>query len=155
MSRPKVSYLGLPNSIPKLAFSNVCGRPFKLNSPICKSISTVGANGHANGPHRMFWPASPATGDAATANPGPFTPKTLPLPVPCSDRFFPPNSKDSGNLSGLLAIIALCGTRLHKFGLTCLIWTDGVKDRDYTQRCDTAAWSSKSTSGVCFELFSS
>ena len=75
---------------------------------LCKSISTVGAKGHANGPHRVVWRASPSTGDAATANPSPFTPKTLLLSVPCSDRFFPPNSNYSGNLSGLfLQVLSL------------------------------------------------
>ena len=59
---------------------------------------------YANGPHRVVWPASPATGDAATAKGCPFTPKTLLLPLPCSDLFFPPNSKDFGNLPGLTEI---------------------------------------------------
>ena len=37
------------------------------------SISTVGANGCADGPHRDFWAASLATGDAATGKGSPFT----------------------------------------------------------------------------------
>ena len=56
---------------------------------------------HRRTPHRVVWPASSATGDAATAKGCPFTPKTLPLPLPCSDLFF---SKDSGNLFGLTEI---------------------------------------------------
>ena len=63
---------------------------------------------YANGPHRVVWPASPAIGDAARGKGCPFMPKTLPLPLPCSDLLFPPNSKDSGNLSGLTEITPAC-----------------------------------------------
>ena len=51
---------------------------------------------YANGPHRVVWPASPATGDPATAKGCPFTAKTPPLPLPCSVAFFPLNENTPG-----------------------------------------------------------
>ena len=59
---------------------------------------------HANGPHRMDWPGLRSTGDAATAKGWPFMPNTLPLPLPCRDRFFPPNEK----YSGIYLVFARC-----------------------------------------------
>ena len=49
----------------------------------------------ANGPHRMDWSGLGSTGDTATAKGWPFTPNTLPMPLPCRDRFFLPNEKYS------------------------------------------------------------
>jgi hypothetical protein len=37
------------------------------------------------------WPGLGSTGDAATAKAAPFTPNTLPLPLPCRDQFFTAN----------------------------------------------------------------
>ena len=48
-----------------------------------KSISTVGWEAYANGGNRVDWPGLGPTGDAATAKGAPFTPNTLPLPLPC------------------------------------------------------------------------
>ena len=78
--------------------SSVTDRRF---SPDIQSISTVGANGCANGPHRDFWAGPPATGDAATGKLCPFTPQPPPWAQPSSEDFFTLNSRDSGNLSHL------------------------------------------------------
>ena len=51
---------------------------------------------YANGPHRVVWPPSPATGDPATAKGCPFMAKTLLLPLPCSVAFFPLNENTPG-----------------------------------------------------------
>ena len=64
-----------------------------------KSISTVGANGHANGPPRGFWVAGSATGDAATVETGLATPNFAPWPQRCSGHFLTPNSWQSQTCS--------------------------------------------------------
>jgi hypothetical protein len=67
----------------------------KVRMIVPESISTVGWEAYANGGNHVDWPGLGSTGDAATAKAGPFTPNTLPLPLPCRDPFFTANEKDS------------------------------------------------------------
>jgi hypothetical protein len=81
--------------------SDLCHQHLPLNLPkynnpyVSKSISTVGWEAYANGGNRVDWPGLGSTGDAAMAKAGPFTPNTLPLPLPCRDPFFTAIEKDS------------------------------------------------------------
>ena len=65
--------------------------------PSSKTISTVRANGRANGPARGFWAAGSATGDTPTVECWPVTPNWPPWPRGYSDHFFTPNSWEFGN----------------------------------------------------------